>query len=134
MCEATNAQALKAYKLQAPNDPSIAAALSCLEERCGLGDEAAAALREGRSQSTPRASATGDARSAPSTASAEAAAAAPSAGLTVGIAASAGLVVIGALVIVVLRARGNTKENFAEMVEEGGNSDGGGGATELKQI
>ena len=137
VCEATNAQALKAYKMQAPKDPSIAAALACLEERCGLddGDEVAAALKEERSQSTPRASATGDARSAPPTVSAEAAAAAPSAGMTVGIAASAGLAIIGVLVIVVLRTRGNTKENFAEMVEEGGNSDGGGvGATELKQV
>merc|ERR1711966_521536 len=35
VCEATNMVALKAYQEQAASDPSIRAALDCLESRCG---------------------------------------------------------------------------------------------------
>jgi len=35
-CDATNMAALKAYKASQSNDPSIKAALECLEKRCGL--------------------------------------------------------------------------------------------------
>lgn len=36
MCGATNMEAYKAYEKEKDNDPKIAAALECLEERCGI--------------------------------------------------------------------------------------------------
>ena len=36
VCEATNLEAINAYRVQAPSSPSIATALQCIEQHCGI--------------------------------------------------------------------------------------------------